>query len=69
MEKVQKPNNSEEYFSFKGSAVQIGLEHRSRGIAIVKAVTRKRLVKTLHAGKHLAYAVVICKVWNSAIIL
>jgi hypothetical protein len=43
----------------KGAAVQRGLEHVSIGIAIIKAATRKRLVKTLQAGKDLVRAVVI----------
>jgi hypothetical protein len=36
---------------------------------LLKTVTRKLLVKTLQAGKELACAVVICKVWKSAIVL
>jgi hypothetical protein len=32
-----------EYFIWKGAAVQRGLEPGGRGIAFVKAVTRKRL--------------------------
>jgi hypothetical protein len=34
---------------------------------LLEAATRKRLVKTLQAGKYLPGAVVICKVWKSAI--
>jgi hypothetical protein len=49
--------------------MQRGLEPGSRGIGIVKAVTRKRLVKTLRAGKDLACALVICKVWSLAMAL
>jgi hypothetical protein len=60
-----------------------GLEHGSRGIAIINiryqetssentagkyslldAVTMKRLVKTLQAGKGLMFATLICKVWK-----
>jgi hypothetical protein len=32
--------------SWKGSTIQRGLEHRSRGIAIAGAITRKRLLET-----------------------
>jgi hypothetical protein len=71
-----------------GSQFRTGLEHGSRGIAIVtiryqetssentaeeypllEAVTRKRLVKTLQAGKDLEFAAVIFKVWKTAIML
>jgi hypothetical protein len=51
-------------FSWKGAAIQRGLEHGSRGIAIVAAVTRQLLMKALQAGKDLVCAVVICKVWT-----
>jgi hypothetical protein len=40
--------------SFEGGTVQREHEPGSRGIAIVKAVTRKSLVQTLQAGKDLA---------------
>jgi hypothetical protein len=50
-------------------ALQRELELGSRGIAIVGAVTRQLLVKTLGAGKDLASALVICKIWRSAIAL
>jgi hypothetical protein len=53
----------------KGAAVQRGLEHRSRGKPLLEAVIRRGLVKTLQAGKYLAYAGVICKVWKSAMVL
>jgi hypothetical protein len=36
---------------------------------LLEAVTRKCSVKTLHARKDLACAVVICKVWKSSIVL
>jgi hypothetical protein len=36
---------------------------------LLEAITRKRLVKTLQAGKDLACAVVIFKVWKSATVL
>jgi hypothetical protein len=36
---------------------------------LLEAVTRKRLVKTQQAGKGLAGAVVICKVWRLAMTL
>jgi hypothetical protein len=36
---------------------------------LLEAVTRKRLVKTLQAGEDLACAVLICKVWKSAIVI
>jgi hypothetical protein len=47
---------------WKGAAIKRGLEPGSRGIAIVKSVTRKWLVKLLQAGKDLACTLVICKV-------
>jgi hypothetical protein len=50
-------------FGWKGAAIQRGLEHGSRGIAIVGAVKRQLLVKTLQAGKHLGCVLVICKAW------
>jgi hypothetical protein len=37
--------------------------------SLLEAVTRERLVKTEQAGKGLAGAVVICKVWRSAMAL
>jgi hypothetical protein len=37
--------------SWKGAAIHRGLEPGSREIAVVGAVTRKLLVKTLKAGK------------------
>jgi hypothetical protein len=46
------------------AAIQRGLKHGSRGIAIVGAITRQLLVKTLWARKDLACALVICKVWK-----
>jgi hypothetical protein len=55
--------------SWKGAAVQKGLQHGSRGIAIVKAVIRKRLANILQAGKDLACAAVIFKVWKTATVL
>jgi hypothetical protein len=36
---------------------------------LLEAVTSQLLVKTLQAGRDLACAVVICKAWNSAIVL
>jgi hypothetical protein len=36
---------------------------------LLEAVTRERMVKTQQAGKGLAGAVVICKVWKIAIAL
>jgi hypothetical protein len=56
-------------FSWKWAAIQAGLEHGSRGIAIVEAVTSQLLVKTLQAGEDLACALVICKVWKLAMAL
>jgi hypothetical protein len=40
--------------SWKGTGIQRGLEHGSRGIAIVGAVTRQLPVKTLQARKEKA---------------
>jgi hypothetical protein len=37
--------------------------------SVLKAVTGKRLMKTLQAGKNLVCALVICKVWRSAMAL
>jgi hypothetical protein len=37
--------------SCKGAAIQRALEEGNRELATVRSVTRKRLVKTLHAGK------------------
>jgi hypothetical protein len=56
-------------FSWKGATIQTGLEHESRGIAIVEAVTRQLLVKTLQAAKDLVCALVICKLWKLAMAL
>jgi hypothetical protein len=39
-----KKRDREEGFGWKGTAIQRGLEHRDREIAIVGAITRKRLV-------------------------
>jgi hypothetical protein len=36
---------------------------------LLEAVVRERLVKTQQPGKDLAGAVVVCKVWRSAIAL
>jgi hypothetical protein len=36
---------------------------------LIEVVTREKLVKTLQAGKDLACAVVICKLWRLAIAL
>jgi hypothetical protein len=55
--------------SWKGVTILRGLESGSRGIAIVGTVIRQLLVKRLLAGKDLARAVVICKVWKLAMAL
>jgi hypothetical protein len=49
-------------FSWKGAAIQRGFELGSRGIAIVRAITRQPLVKILWTGKDVACVTVICKV-------
>jgi hypothetical protein len=49
----------EQEFGWKGAEIRRGPEHGSRGIAIVGAITRQILVKTLWAGKDLACALVI----------
>jgi hypothetical protein len=54
---------------WKGAAIQRRLEHGSRGIAIVGVVTRQLPVNTLRAGKYLACALAICKVWNLVMVL
>jgi hypothetical protein len=36
---------------------------------LLEAVTRERLVNTQQAGKDIAYAVLIFKLWKSAIVL
>jgi hypothetical protein len=51
-------------FCWKGAAIQRGLEHGSKGIGIVEAVTRQLLMKALQAGKDLVCAVVIRKMWK-----
>jgi hypothetical protein len=56
-------------FSGKRVAIQRQLVFGSRGIAIVGAITRQQLVKTLGVGKDLACALVICEVWKSAMAL
>jgi hypothetical protein len=43
--------------------------HEDEESPLLEAVVRERLVKTQQAGKGLAYAVVICKVWKSAMAL
>jgi hypothetical protein len=55
--------------SWKGASIQRGLERGSTGIAIVGAVTRQLLVKTLRAGKDLACITANCKLWKSAMAL
>jgi hypothetical protein len=50
--------------NWKGAAIQREPEHGNRGIAIVGAVTRQLLMKTLQS-----YALVICKVWRSVMVL
>jgi hypothetical protein len=49
---------------WKGAAIHREHEQRSRGIAIAGTVTRQLPVKTLQAGKDLAWAPVNCKVWK-----
>jgi hypothetical protein len=48
-------------FNWKGAAIQKGLEPGRREITIVEAVIRQLLVKTLWAGKELAFATVTRK--------
>jgi hypothetical protein len=55
--------------SWKVAANQTGLERGSCRISTVKAFTRERLVKARQAGKDLACAVVICELWNLAMVL
>jgi hypothetical protein len=57
-----KQDEVKNYFSSKGAAIQRGLEHESGGIAIVGAVTRQLLEKTLRAEKDLACVTVMFKV-------
>jgi hypothetical protein len=57
---TQRPGVSCMEDSWKGAAIQRGLEPGSILIAVIKAVTKKRLVKALQAGKDLACAPVIC---------
>lgn len=49
--------------------IQRGLEPRSRRLAIIGAVTKQLLVKTLQARKDLACVVMVYKVWKSAMAL
>jgi hypothetical protein len=46
-----------------------GPEHGKLESPMLEAVTRKRLVKKLHAGEDLVFAAVICELWKSAIAL
>jgi hypothetical protein len=55
--------------NWKRVAIQRGLEHGSGEIVIIEAITRQLLVKTLQAGKDLAYVVVICKEWKLVMML
>jgi hypothetical protein len=65
MPRVYKEGNwSKNSGSWKGAGIQGGLEPGTRGIAIVEAVTRQLLVKTLQAGKHIACVAVNCKLWK-----
>jgi hypothetical protein len=44
-------------------------EREAEEFSLLGAVVRERLVKTLQAGKGLADAVVICKLWRIALAL
>jgi hypothetical protein len=44
-------------FSWKGAAIQRGLEHGSRGIGIVEAITRQLLAKTQRTEDFMCAAV------------
>jgi hypothetical protein len=48
-------------------SVKTGLEQEAEEQPLLKFVTRKRLVKTVHVGD--TWRVVNCKVWKSAIVL
>jgi hypothetical protein len=64
-----KWNQVKTLFNWKGATIQKGIGHGKRGIATVGAITRQLLVKTLQAGKDLACALEICKVWKLAMAL
>jgi hypothetical protein len=46
-----------------------GVSAKAEKSRLLDAVTRKRLVKILQAGKDLACALVICEAWRSAMVL
>jgi hypothetical protein len=46
-----------------------GLEHRSKGIAIVRSRYQEMFCATLRGGKDLVFAAVICELWRSAVTL
>jgi hypothetical protein len=47
----------------------IGVCNETLIVSVLKSVARKRLVKRQQAGKGLAGAVVICRVWRSTMAL
>jgi hypothetical protein len=51
------------------STFREGLSTEAEESRLLVPITRKRLVKPQQAGKDLAYAVVICKVWTLAMAL
>jgi hypothetical protein len=55
--------------SWKVAAVLGGLEHGSRGIAIVRSRYQATTNEGIRAGKDLACVIVICKMWRSAMAL
>jgi hypothetical protein len=56
--------------TWKGAAIQRGLEPGNRKIAIVKTVTRQLLVKALRTGKYLRVSYSnLLSVWKLAMAL
>jgi hypothetical protein len=55
--------------NLKGAAVQTGLEHGSRGIAIVKNRCQETTSEDSTGCKNVACALVICKEWKLAMAL
>jgi hypothetical protein len=62
-------SQKQEHFSWKRAADQRGLGHGSRRIAIVRSRYQETSRKDTAGWKNMAFAGVICKVWELAIVL
>jgi hypothetical protein len=51
-------------FGWKGADLQRGLEHVSRGIAIIRSRYQETSSEDTESWKNLECAVAICKLWN-----